>query len=92
MRKTIVLLTVLFQSVIIYAQTIVSLKSPSELLNAEINVKDKSVLIGLYEKENKVVDVKTLQLNLEENVLVGNWQVTDQIKKNSQSNLATSLW
>lgn len=81
MRKTIVLLTVLFQSVIIYAQTIVSLKSPSELLNAEINVKDKSVQIGLYEKENKVVDVKTLQLDFVEKVLAGNWQVTDQIRK-----------
>lgn len=78
MRKTFVLLIVLFQSVIIYAQTIVPLKSPSELLNVEINVKDKSVQIGLYEKGNKVVDVQTLQLDLEEKVLSGNWLVVDE--------------
>jgi alpha-glucosidase len=47
-------------------------------LNAKIQVDGTSVRIGLYEKGDQVVDVKTLQLNLEENTLAGNWLVTNQ--------------
>ena len=50
MKKTIILLTALLQSVFVSAQTTGSLKSPSELLNAEIDVKDQSVQIFLSEK------------------------------------------
>ena len=81
MKKTIILLTALLQSVFVSAQTTGSLKSPSELLNAEIDVKDQSVQIFLYEKGSKVVDVKTLQLELAENILQGNWSVINQTKK-----------
>ncbi|MBC8616272.1 glycoside hydrolase family 97 catalytic domain-containing protein [Parabacteroides faecis] len=81
MKKTIILLTALLQSVFVSAQTTGSLKSPSELLNAEIDVKDQSVQISLYEKGSKVVDVKTLQLELAENILQGNWSVINQTKK-----------
>lgn len=81
MKKTIILLTALLQSVFVSAQTTGSLKSPSELLNAEIDVKDQSVQISLYEKGSKVVDVKTLQLKLAENILQGNWSVINQTKK-----------
>lgn len=81
MKKTIVLLAVLLQAVGIGAQTVVPLISPSETLNAEIRVKDQSVEIGLYEKGNKVVDVKTLRLDLEEDILVGDWLVTNQTRK-----------
>lgn len=81
MKKTIVLLAVLLQSVVVGAQTVIPLKSPSEILNAEIRVKNKSVQIGLYEKGDKVVDVKTLQLDLDEDLLAGNWLVTNQTGK-----------
>nr|WP_129729399.1 glycoside hydrolase family 97 protein [Parabacteroides goldsteinii] len=81
MKKTIILLTALLQSVFVCAQTTVSLKSPSELLNAEIDVKDQSVQISLYEKGSKVIDVKTLQLELAENILQGNWSVINQTQK-----------
>lgn len=81
MKKTIILLTALLQSVFVSAQTTGSLKSPLELLNAEIDVKDQSVQISLYEKGSKVVDVKTLQLELAENILQGNWSVINQTKK-----------
>lgn len=47
-------------------------------MNAKIQVDGTSVRIGLYEKGDQVVDVKTLQLNLEENTLAGNWLVTNQ--------------
>lgn len=81
MKKTIVLLAVLLQSVVVCAQTVIPLKSPSEILNAEVRVEGRSVQIGLSEKGDKVVDVKTLQLDLEEGILAGNWLVTDQARK-----------
>lgn len=81
MKKTIVLLAVLLQSVVVCAQTVIPLKSPSEILNAEVWVEGRSVQIGLSEKGDKVVDVKTLQLDLEEDILAGNWLVTDQARK-----------
>ena len=81
MKKTIVLLAVLLQSVVVCAQTVIPLKSPSEILNAEVRVEGRSVQIGLSEKGDKVVDVKTLQLDLEEDILAGNWLVTDQARK-----------
>lgn len=81
MKKTIVLLAVLLQSVVVCAQTVIPLKSPSEILNAEVRVEGRSVQIGLSEKGDKVVDVKTLQLDLEEDILAGNWLVTNQAGK-----------
>lgn len=82
MKKAIVLLAVLLQSVVVVcAQTVIPLTSPSETLNAEIQVKNQSVQIGLYEKGDKVVEVKTFQLDLEEDLLAGNWLVTNQTRK-----------
>lgn len=81
MKNIIVLLAVLLQSVVAGAQTVIPLTSPSETLNAEIRVKDQSVEIGLFEKGNKVVDVETLRLDLEEDILTGNWLVTNQNKR-----------
>lgn len=81
MKKTIILLAVLLQSMVVGGQTVILLTSPSETLNAEIRVKDQSVEIGLFEKGNKVVDVETLRLDLEEDVLTGNWLVTNQNRR-----------
>ena len=79
MKKTISLLfCALLQPLLLSAQTLLPLVSPSETLNAKIQVDGTSVRIGLYEKGDQVVDVKTLQLNLEENTLAGNWLVTNQ--------------
>lgn len=80
LMKTLLLLGILLQSTIVCAQTIMPLKSPSETLNAEIQIKDKSVQIGLYDKMNKIVDAKTLQLELEKDLFAGNWQVTNQTR------------
>ena len=79
MKKTISLLfCALLQPLLLSAQTLLPLVSPSETLNAKIQVDGTSVRIGLYEKGDQVVDVKTLQLNLEENTLAGNGLVTNQ--------------
>lgn len=50
-------------------------------MNAEVRVEGRSVQIGLSEKGDKVVDVKTLQLDLEEDILAGNWLVINQARK-----------
>lgn len=62
------------------AQSSYPLTSPSKTLKAEVHIMDKSVWIDLYEKEDKVVDVKILQLDLEQDILAGNWQVTNQTR------------
>ena len=90
MKKTISLLfCALLQPLLLSAQTLLPLVSPSETLNAKIQVDGTSVRIGLYEKGDQVVDVKTLQLNLDlSRQLAGN----QPEKKRSQSNLETCLW
>lgn len=87
MKKVNLLLCALLQPLWLCAQTMLPLTSPSETLNAEIRVKDQSVEIGLYEKGNKVVDVKTLRLDFEKDILAGNWLVTNQI-----SNTENQTW
>ena len=62
------------------AQTSYLLVSPSETLNAKIQVDGKDVQMELFTKDDKVVDVKTLQLDLEEDILSGNWQITNQVR------------
>ena len=47
-------------------------------MKAEIQVEDQSVQIGLFEKGEKVVGVKTFQFEFEKEMRVGGWQVTDQ--------------
>ena len=81
MKKTIVLLAALLQSAIVCAQNVVPLASPSKSLQAEISVQGQSVQIGLYDKGNKVVEMKTLQLDLEEDYLKGDWQLVDQTRE-----------
>lgn len=81
MKKVNLILWVLLQSLVAGAQTVIPLTSPSETLNAEIRMKDQSVEIGLFEKGDKVVDMETLRLDLEEDILTGNWLVTNQNRR-----------
>lgn len=76
-----VLLATFLLPVVVCAQTVIPLKSPSERLNVEIGVQEKSVQIGLYEKGSKVVEVKTLRLELEEELLTGNWRVVNRTNR-----------
>lgn len=70
----------LYLSFYVGAQSSYPLTSPSKTLKAEVHIMDKSVRIDLYEKEDKVVDVKTLQFDLEQNIPAGNWQVTNRTR------------
>jgi len=73
-------LCALLQPLWICAQTMLPLTSPSETLKADILVNEKSVRIALSDKGEKVMEAKTLQLELKENMLAGNWQVTGQAR------------
>lgn len=78
MKKILVFLTVLLQWVALYAQNVISLKSPSETLRAAIHVGEQAVRIDLYEEDDKVVDIRTLQLELEGIPSAGNWLLAGQ--------------
>ncbi|MEY8607919.1 glycoside hydrolase family 97 N-terminal domain-containing protein [Parabacteroides segnis] len=80
MKRVNLLLCALLQPLWICAQTVLPLTSPSETLKADIQVNEKSVRIALSDKEEKVVEAKTLQLELKENMLAGNWQVAGQTR------------
>lgn len=80
MKRVNLLLCALLQPLWICAQTMLPLTSPSETLKADILVNEKSVRIALSDKGEKVMEAKTLQLELKENMLAGNWQVTGQAR------------
>lgn len=80
MKKTIVLLAAFLQSAVTYAQTVLPLTSPSDKLKADIQVNEKSIQIALFDKGEKVVEAKTLQLELDKNILAGNWQIANQTR------------
>lgn len=80
MKRVNLLLCALLQPLWICAQTMLPLTSPSETLKADILVNEKSVRIALSDKGEKVMEAKTVQLELKENMLAGNWQVTGQAR------------
>lgn len=82
MKKINLLFCVLLQPLFVCAQTTLPLASPSEVLNAEILVSGKSVSIGLSDKGDQVLEAKTLQFELDKDIVAGNWQVVNQ-KRNS---------
>ena len=75
MKKVNVLLCALLQPLWLCAQTVLPLASPSDKLKADIQVNEKSVQIALFDKGGKVVEAKTLQLELDKNILAENWQI-----------------
>lgn len=81
MKKTIVLLAALLQSVVVCAETAVSLKSPSEKLSANIEATGRVVRIDLYEAQSKVVEIKTLQLDLTQDMMRGDWVVVGEARE-----------
>lgn len=83
MKKIILLSCILLLSFFVRAQITLPLASPSEVLNAEILVSGKSVRIDLFEKGDKVVEAKTLQLELDKDILTGDWQVASQVRNSA---------
>ena len=80
MKRVNLFFCLLLQPLWLCAQTILPLVSPAEILKAEIRVSDKFVDIDLFDKGGKVVEAKTLQLELDKTILAGNWQVAGQTR------------
>lgn len=78
MKKVAFFLGVWLQSLWLCAQTVLPLASPSATLKADIRVEGRAVGMILYDEGDKVVEAKTLQLELDKEMLVGNWQIAAQ--------------
>lgn len=79
MKKVNLLFCALLQPLLVYAQSIIPLASPSDILKAELQVQGESVRIDLFDKTDKVLETKTMQLVFDKEIPLGNWQVTNQI-------------
>ena len=73
MKKILAILAAVLSSVAMSAEAAVSLKSPSTNLSAAIEIDGQTIEIALSNKDSKVVDVKTLQLDMKEDYLRGHW-------------------
>lgn len=80
MKKVNFLFCVLLQPLLVCAQSIIPLVSPSDILKAELQVQGESVRIDLFDKTDKVLETKTMQLVFDKEIPLGNWQVTNQIR------------
>ena len=73
MKNILAILAAVLSSVAMSAEAAVSLKSPSTNLSAAIEIDGQTIEIALSNKDSKVVDVKTLQLDMKEDYLRGHW-------------------
>ena len=71
-----------------WAQSELPLLSPSESLKAEIKVGTQNVSISLYSGNQKLVETKTIQFELDKNVIQGGWNLkkytTDEVRSSWQ--------
>lgn len=63
---------------LVYATPMYSVKSPSGKLEAHMQVDGKCMRINLTSNGDKIVEVKTLQFELDKEVINGEWLVTNQ--------------
>lgn len=88
MNRSYLLLFVLLQAVFSFSQSRQTLESPTKKLNAEINVGKENLSITLYSNRQKLVEVRTLQLELDKNVVQGGWllkrQIPDEVRSSWQ--------
>lgn len=88
MNRSYLLLFVLLQAVFSFSQSRKTLESPTKKLNAEINVGKENLSITLYSNRQKLVEVRTLQLELDKNVVQGGWllkrQIPDEVRSSWQ--------
>lgn len=84
MKKKILLLVVLSQSLFSWGQTRLPLSSPSNNLKAEIQVGTENLSISLYSENQKLLETKTLQFEWDKNIIQGDWQLkhatTDEVR------------
>lgn len=72
-NRIFLLLIVLLQAVSSFSQSPSVLESPGKKLRAEINVGKQNVTIVLYTSGQKLLDVKTLQFELDKEIVQGEW-------------------
>lgn len=87
-NRIFLLLTVLLQAVSSFSQSPSVLESPGKKLRAEINVRKQNVAIALYTSGQKLLDVKTLQFELDKEIVQGEWilkkQTEDEVRSSWQ--------
>lgn len=88
MRNKLFLLLALSLPSFSWAQSELPLLSPSENLKAEIKVGTQNVSISLYSGNQKLVETKTIQFELDKNVIQGGWNLkkytTDEVRSSWQ--------
>lgn len=88
MKKILFLFLALSQPLISWTQSALPLLSPSENLKAEIKAGTQNVSISLYSENQKLLETKTIQFDLDKNVIQGGWNLkkytTDQIRRSWQ--------
>lgn len=88
MRNKLFLLLALSLPSFSWAQSELPLLSPSESLKAEIKVGTQNVSISLYSGNQKLVETKTIQFELDKNVIQGGWNLkkytTDEVRSSWQ--------
>lgn len=78
MNKYLLFLMVLLQAIVGLAQTKIAMVSPSENLKAELEIGGSNVSIGLYLGGEKLLVARTLQLELDKNIIQGTWRLKKQ--------------
>ena len=88
MRKFLFLFLALSQPLFLWAQSELPLLSPSENLKAQVKVDTKNVSISLFSENQKLIEVKTIQFELDKNTIQGEWNLkkytTDQVRSSWQ--------
>lgn len=87
MKRYVLLWMTLLQSVYSFSQTRYILKSPTNKLKVEINVGKHNVSMGLYSNEQRLVEMKTLQFELDKDVIKGDW-----LLKQHTTNAVRNSW
>lgn len=88
MRKFLFLFLALSQPLFLWAQSELPLLSPSENLKAQVKVDTRNVSISLFSENQKLIEVKTIQFELDKNTIQGEWNLkkytTDQVRSSWQ--------
>ncbi len=88
MRNFLFLFLALSQPLFLWAQSELPLLSPSENLKAQVKVDTRNVSISLFSENQKLIEVKTIQFELDKNTIQGEWNLkkytTDQVRSSWQ--------
>lgn len=77
MKRVRILLYALLQTVLLCAQETLTLTSPTGVLNTEIRLNDQLVQIDLSDVNRKLLEIKTLQFDLNKKILDGVWGIVN---------------